>query len=203
MVPTRLVIASLLLSAALLAQDKVLGDAIEHFKGAADEARKANPLLAAGTGDGVTKVIKSLGSRRSYGKAPVNVELPKEQQEELDRRQKVRERAEHLAKSGPRRAAAPKPASSTLPAVTPLVLLAIQSPTPKPRFTLINEEALNQITPGQPRASVLAALGNPSTTAAVCGLEDGDRELLTYHLTPEKTVAIRLLAGVVTVISRP
>ena len=198
----RVIIASLLLPAALLAQDKVLGEAIDHFKGAADEARKANPLLAAGTGDGVTKVIKSLGSRRSYGKAPVNVELPKEQQEELDRRQKARERAEQLAKSGPRRAAAPKPAVSSLPAVTPLVLLAIQNPTPKPRFTLINEDALNQITPGQLRADVLATLGTPSTTAAVRGLEDGDRELLTYHLTPVKTVAIRLLAGVVTAVTR-
>ena len=198
----RVIIASLLLPAALLAQDKVLGEAIDHFKGAADEARKANPLLAAGTGDGVTKVIKSLGSRRSYGKAPVNVELPKEQQEELDRRQKARERAEQLAKSGPRRAAAPKPAVSSLPAVTPLVLLAIQNPTPKPRFTLINEDALNQITPGQLRADVLATLGTPSTTAAVRGLEDGDRELLTYHLTPVKTVAIRLLAGVVTAVNR-
>ena len=58
MVPTRLVLASLLLPAALLAQEKVLTEAIDHFKGAADEARKANPLLAAGTGDGVVKVIK-------------------------------------------------------------------------------------------------------------------------------------------------
>jgi hypothetical protein len=203
MVPTRLVIALLLLPAALLAQEKVLTEAIDHFKGAADEARKANPLLAAGTGDGVVKVIKGLGSRRSYGKAPVNVELPKEQQEELARRQKARERAEQLAKAGPRRAAAPKPAESSLPAVTPLVLLAIQNPTPKPRFILIDEKALNHISPGQPRADVLAALGNPSSTAAVRGLEDGDRELLTYHLAPDRTVAIRLLAGVVTAITRP
>jgi hypothetical protein len=86
--------------------------------------------------------------------------------------------------------------------VTPLVLLAIQNPTPKPRFTLIDEKALNQIAPGQARAEVLAALGTPSSTAAVRGLEDGDRELLTYHLTQQNTVAIRLLAGVVTAITR-
>lgn len=196
MVPTRLVIASLLLPAAILAQEKVLSEAIEHFKGAANEARKANPLLAAGTGEGVTKVIKSLSSRSSYGKAPVNVELPKEQQEELARRQTARQRV------GLSRRPAPTPAGSSLPAVTPLVLLAIQSPTPKPRFILIDEKALNQIAPGQPRPDVLAALGNPSSTAAVRGLEDGDRELLTYHLAPDRTVAIRLLAGVVTAVTR-
>ena len=198
-----LVLATLLVPASLVAQDKVLGDAIDHFKGTADEARKANPLLAVGTGEGVNMVLKKFGSGRSSGKGPISVDLPKEQQEELERRQKARERAEQQAKAGPRRVVAPKPASSTLPAVTPLVLLAIQSPTPKPRFTLVDEKALNQIAPGQQRAEVLAALGNPSSTSAVRGLEDGDRELLTYHLTPDKTVAIRLLAGVVTAITRP
>lgn len=197
-----LVLATVFLPVSLIAQDKVLGDAIEHFKGTADEARKANPLLAVGTGEGVNMVLKKLGSRRSTGKGPTSIELPKEQQEELERRQKARERAEQLAKAGPRRVAPPKPAVSTLPEITPLILLAIQNPTPKPRFTLVNEEALTGIIPGQSRAGVLAALGKPSSTAAVMGLEDGDRELLTYHLTPQNTVSIRLHAGLVTAITR-
>ena len=199
-----LVLAVLLAPAGLFAQDKVIGDAIESFKGTADEARKANPLLAAGTGEGVNMVLKKFGSRRSNGKGPINVELPKEQQEELERRQKARERAEQLAKYGPRRPApvAPKPVVSTLPAITPLVMLAIQNPTPKPKFTLVDEQALNNITTGQPRAEVLAALGKPSSISTVNGLEEGTRELFTYHLTPQNTVAIRLLGGVVTSVTR-
>lgn len=204
MVCKSLVLATLLLPAGLLAQDKVIGDAIESFKGTADEARKANPLLAVGTGEGVNMVLKKFGSRRSNGKGRINVDLPKEQQEELERRQKAREKAEQLAKYGPRQAVpvAPKPVGSTLPAVTPLVLLAIQNPTPKPKFTLIDEQALNKISAGQPRADVLATLGKPSAISAVSGLEEGTRELFTYHLTPQNTVAIRLLAGVVTSVTR-
>jgi hypothetical protein len=175
---------------------------MDHFKGAANEARKANPLLAAGTGDGVTKVLKNLGSRRSSGKAPVNIELPKEQQDELERRQKARERAEALAKAGPRRVATPRAAVSNLPEITPLVMLAIRNPTPKPLFTLLQESDLMKITPGQPRAEVLSALGKPSSISGISGLEDGNLEIFTYHLAPQKTVAIRLHSGVVTVITR-
>jgi len=196
-------LACVLLPVGLFAQDKVIGEAIEHFKGTADEARKSNPLLAVGTGEGISSVVKSLTSRRSAGKGPVSVTLPKEQQEELERRQKARERAEQMAKAGPRRAApAPRPVESTLPPITPLMAHFILHPEPKPRFVLVPADAVNAIQQGQSKEEVIAALGKPSTAAAVDGLDDGPREVLTYHVTAERTVAIRLHNHRVTAISR-
>jgi hypothetical protein len=133
----------------------------------------------------------------------VNVELPKEQQEELERRQKARERAEAAAKAGPRRrvvAAAPHPPVSKLPEITPLVLLALRNQPAKPAFNLIQESDLGKIKPGQTRDQLLTALGKPSSISGISGLEDGAREIYTYHLTPQRTVAVRLQSGVVTAI---
>ena len=196
-------LACFMLPVGLLAQDKVIGEAIEHFKGTADEARKANPLLAVGTGEGISSMVKSLTSRRSTGKGPVSVTLPKEQQEELERRQKARERAEQLAKGGPRRVApAPRPVESTLPAITPVMSHFILHPEPKPRFVLVSADAVNAIQQGQSKEEVIAALGKPSSAAAVDGLDDGPREVLTYHVAADRTVAIRLHNHRVTTISR-
>jgi len=189
----------LVVPAILLAQDtKVLGDAIDHFKGTADEVRKNNPVLAVGTGEGVKSMMKFVTGRRSGGKGPVSVELPKEQQEELERRQKARERAEQLAKAGPRRVAPPKPKESPLPAITPLAMQAILHPPQRPTITVIEEPLLKSIAEGQDRATVLARLGKPSSTSAVMGMEGGPREVLTYHLAPNRPIAVQLLGGRVT-----
>lgn len=200
---THTTLAYLLLSAGLSAQDKVIGDAIEHFKGTADEVRKANPVLAVGTGTGLSNVMKSLSGRRYSGKAPAAIELPKEQQEDLERRQKARERAEQLAKAGPRRApSTPRPVESTLPAITPILRHFILHPEPKRLFELVSLDAVNTVKPGQSREDVVAALGKPSNAASVNGLDDGPREVLTYHVTAERTVAIRLHDGRVTAVNR-
>lgn len=186
---------------AVIAQDKVIGEAIETFKGTADEARKANPLLATVTGDGVVKAVKNLVSGRSAGTRPATVEMPKEQQEELARRQKARERAEQLAKAGPRQVAASAPVS-TLPAITPVALLAMQQPPRKPELRLVEEAAVAKVHAGVPRAEVLAALGEPNADSVVHGLSDGVHEVMTYHLSVQRTVAVRLTAGIVTVVVR-
>ena len=183
------------------AQDtRVLGDSIDHFKGMADEVRKNNPVLSVGTGAGIGKLI-NLGGRRSRGTGPAQIELPKEQQEELERRKSAAERAK-LAPKRAVKSTPPPPPVPTLPPVTPLVLLAIQNPTPKPKFDLVAEQDLLLVTPGQTRDSVIAALGKPSSFAAVSGLEDGKREVLTYHTTPDRTMAIRLVGDQVVSVSR-
>jgi hypothetical protein len=166
----------------------------------ADEVRKNNPVLAVGTGAGVGKFI-SLGGRRSRGSGPAQIELPKEQQEELERRQKAAERAKLAPKRVAKAAQPPPPPASTLPAITPLVLLAIQNPTPKPKYVLVAEPDVLRVTPGQSRDAVLASLGTPSSFAAVNGLEDGKREVLTYHVAPDRAFAIRLLGDRVVSVS--
>ena len=52
------------------------------------------------------------------------------------------------------------------------------------------------------RSSTILSAMPTSAISAVSGLEEGTRELFTYHLTPQNTVAIRLLAGVVTTVTR-
>ncbi len=203
---TKLVGLGLLLGPlALHGQDtRVLTDAIGQLKGTANEAIKANPVLAIGSGEGVGTMIKGLTGRRSSGKGAVQVALPKAQQDELDKREKARELAAARAKAGPKRVAAPVPvaAASTLPAITPLVMLAILHPRPQPLFTLVSEQDLLKVTEGQSRNAVVTALGKPSSVAAMTGLEDGTREVLTYHLDRNRTVAVRLQSGVVTSITR-
>lgn len=194
----------LLASFVLFGDDtKVLTDVIDNFKGMADEARKANPLLAAGTGETVKSLTKFVSGRRSGGKTPHEVDLPEAQQEELERRQKARERAEQLAKARPRRVTPPKPAPpSAIAPIPPIVMLAILNPAPKPKYTLVNEADVTTVREGAGRADVIQRLGQPSSLSAIKGLDGGDRELLTYHLSSERTVAIRLVAGRVTSVTR-
>jgi hypothetical protein len=195
----------LLLPAALPGQDtKVLDEAIGNFKGMADEVRKNNPVLAAGTGEGVGNFVKSLTGRRSKGKGPAHIEVPKEQLEELERRQKARELAEQRAKRPRAVAAAPvrKAVNPAVPPINPVVMAAILRPPPKPLYTLVSEASLGQVQPGQDRETVLTALGKPSRISAITGLEDGSRETFTYNLDPQRTVAIRLQNGRVIGIQR-
>jgi len=198
-----LVLASTLVSTALLAQDKVLTESIENFKRTADDARKANPVLALGTGEGVGQVLKSLTGRRSTSTGPVTLEIPKAQLEELERRQKAKERAERLAKSGPAR---PKrelpPVDSAIPPVPPAFMQAMLSHRPRPEPTYLSENSLGAVAVGKSKTEVLAALGNPVAVSGIQGMEDGALEVLTYRLSAQNTVAIRFKAGLVTAISR-
>lgn len=179
----------------------MLTDTLESFKGMANDVRKANPVLAVGTGEGVGDLVKGLTGRHAKGKGPVKVELPKQQQEELERRQKAKERAEQLAKAEPKRMVA-APVTPALPPIPPVVTMAILNPPPKPKFTLVSERDVVRVSQEQDRATVLSAPGKPSSIAAVNGLEDGPREVLTYRLAPEKTVAVRLLGGRVVSVTR-
>lgn len=203
MVGKYLFLVSSLVPVTLLGQDKVLSDAIESFKGTADEARKANPLLAVGTGEGVASVMKSLTGRRPSGKGPVSIALPKDQLEELERRQKARERSQRLAKAGPVRSApVVRAPESAIPAVPPIIMQTMLHPLPRPQYNLVTESAVEGIAAGQARTEVLAALGKPSSISAIQGMEEGSLEVLTYHLTPNNTVAVRLRAGIVTSVTR-
>lgn len=184
-----------------IAQDtRVLGDSIDHFKGMADEVRKNNPVLAAGTGEGIKALARLSGSRRS-GTGPAQVVLPKAQQEELDRRQRAKERAARTAASRP--AARVNPAPTNVPAITPLVMLAIlHSPRKEPEIPLVAESKLAGIAPGQSRETIIAVLGAPVSVSRVQGLDDGTRERLTYHLSATRTAAVHLEAGRVVAVTR-
>jgi hypothetical protein len=195
------------------AQDTgVLSEAMDNFKGAANEVRKNNPVLAIGTGEGITSLVKGL-SGRPKGKGPVRIELPAEQQKELERRQKAKERAAANAKQPPggkaSRAAAvaagpPPSGPSIVPAITPLMLMVILNPLPtKPKLALVTEEALARLSAGQSRSTILAALGKPQTRSAVNGLENGSWEELTYYLDEDHAVVLRLEGGNLTRVQRP
>ncbi len=83
-----------------------------------------------------------------------------------------------------------------LPAITPLVMLAIlHSPRTEPAPTVIAESQLVDIAPGQSRDSVIAALGQPISISRVQGLDDGPRERFLYRLSPTRTAAIQIDAG--------
>lgn len=83
-----------------------------------------------------------------------------------------------------------------LPAITPLVMLAIlHSPRTEPALVVISESQLVDIAPGQSRDSVIAALGQPISISRVQGLDDGPRERFLYRLSPTRTAAIQIDAG--------
>ena len=67
---------------------------------------------------------------------------------------------------------------------------------------LVEEAAVKEVHVGTARTEVVSALGQPSSDSVVSGLSEGLREMMTYHVTPQRTVAIRLTAGVVTAVVR-
>jgi hypothetical protein len=180
------------------AQDyRALNDTVDNFKGMANEVRKSNPVLSVTSGEGIADTIKSLksGRRKAVG-GPVKIELPKDQQEALERRLKAQERAAELARRGPQKRVTPvaPPRPLVGPGSDVLYLAIFASPLlNRPRS--ISDTALVTVEQGQSRESLLAAIGKPNAVRGIAGLEVGNRETLVYNLDSGRTVAIRLADG--------
>ena len=193
----------------LSAQDnRVIQDAIGDFRGVAKKTKDSNPVLATvEKGPAALLGAIGLGKSKPQGAGPIQVTLSKEQQEDVERRRKLAEKAELDAQKKP--AARPKPVTTAKAAYVPVgpsAPVAVQPVAPpqpaQPPMTIVTPESLAAIATGMERDAVVTALGKPSAVSTIAGLEGGTRETLIYHLDPQHRAMVKLLDGKVQSVAR-
>lgn len=212
---TRSLLAAFAFAGILSAQQagRAFDESIGEFRGLAKKAKDSNPVLATvEKGPGAVLGALGLGKSKAQGAGPIQVTLSKEQQEDVERRRKLAEKAEADAQKKP--VARPKakpvvtakadlvPVGPPAPAPVTAQQPAAPAPPPAPPITIITSESLGTIAAGMDRESVISALGKPSAVTTIAGLEGGTRETLVYHFDPQHRALVKLLDGKVQSIAR-